>query len=251
MTRKKHLLAVFLLLSTCLSFMRAVDEVEIPVESSPEFSGEQTPLPSVQESPQSDSQPMSGLTLQTGEFTPFIPTPRLVISEVFFDGSDERFEIANIGSGGFSGELIIQGAKSSDVHIFITLGSGEVGVRGDTMSQISDKKVIRGSGLGLSISDTLALNMSLLISGQIADTFSLPAGTVSSLPNLYGFEKVRSGGELHILSTSTGRVANISGTRVANPGVIRTLQPSVVESTGIVSDPPIPAPPPATGETTT
>lgn len=35
------------------------------------------------------------------------PLPRLLLSEVYYDGTDERIEITNIGEGDFQGNILL------------------------------------------------------------------------------------------------------------------------------------------------
>ena len=50
----------------------------------------------------------TGVLLETGNFIPPTP-PLLLISEIFFDGSDERLELTNLGSVDFSGAIQLTG----------------------------------------------------------------------------------------------------------------------------------------------
>jgi len=43
--------------------------------------------------------------------------PKLIISEVYYDGTDERVEITNIGDDNFQGNLILSGVKSTLVPL--------------------------------------------------------------------------------------------------------------------------------------
>ncbi len=150
----------------------------------------------------------------------------LIISEVFFDGSDERIEIANIGSAPFSGLLTIKGVKSNDLLLNgLSIPTGSAYVRWDTLAQIVDKTIVKWAGLGFSISDTSALNISLFASDQLLDSFVVDAPLLSALPNNYWFEKVRSWDQLTILPTAPERVHNINWSRIANPWKIRTIFP--------------------------
>jgi hypothetical protein len=62
----------------------------------------------------------------------------LIVSEVYFDGTDEWIEITNIGDGNFQGNLTLVGAKSTPILLSgILLFSGESKIFGDSLVQIS------------------------------------------------------------------------------------------------------------------
>ncbi|HBB03837.1 TPA: hypothetical protein DCZ39_02965, partial [Patescibacteria group bacterium] len=59
--------------------------------------------------------------------------PHLILSEVYYDGTDEWIEITNIGNGNFQGNFILSGAKSTPVFLInISILSGESKIFGDT-----------------------------------------------------------------------------------------------------------------------
>lgn len=65
--------------------------------------------------------------------------PELLITEVFFDGNDERIELTNIGSNDFVGDLSLSWAKSTEVHLAnITIAQSASIIVGDSMTQIAD-----------------------------------------------------------------------------------------------------------------
>jgi hypothetical protein len=66
------------------------------------------------------------------------PIFRLILSEVYFDGTDEWIEITNIGDGNFSGNLTLVGVKSTPLSLInISLLVGESKIFGDNVSQVS------------------------------------------------------------------------------------------------------------------
>ena len=142
--------------------------------------------------------------------------PHLILSEVYYDGTDEWIEITNIGSWNFQGNFIISWAKSTLVSLTnISIPSGESKVFGDTMAQILNLSCIGKTGLALNITDTSSINIQLIVSGQIVDNFFVD----QSLVNFYNdkktsFEKF---GE-NITGVDIDRVVNAQSGYIINPG---------------------------------
>jgi len=142
--------------------------------------------------------------------------PRLILSEVYYDGTDEWIEITNIGSGDFQGNFIISWAKSTPVSLTnIFIPAGESKVFGDTMVQILNLSCIGKTGLALNMTDTSSITIQLIVSGQIVDNFFVE----QSLVNFYNdkktsFEKF---GE-NITGVDIDRVVNAQSGYFINPG---------------------------------
>jgi len=84
---------------------------------------------------------------QSGEILVPPTTPALIISEVFFDGSDERIELTNLGSVPFSGLLTFTGI-GMNTSLVVSMASGEVLVIGRSsrsFAYILDTSVIKYS----------------------------------------------------------------------------------------------------------
>lgn len=144
---------------------------------------------------------ISDSLLPTGEVISD-PLPRLVLSEVYYDGTDEWIEITNIGQGTFQGTITLLGVKSTPLIVNnVLILSGESKIFGDTLSQISGTQWIGKTGLALNMTDTAAINIQVSISGQVEDTFLVDEYRV----NKYNDKK-----------TSFEKIGNIS-TRVQNP----------------------------------
>ena len=145
------------------------------------------------------------------------PISHLILSEIYYDGTDEWIEITNIGDGNFSGNFTLVGVKSTPLLLTnISLLSGESKIFGDNLSQVSGNRFIGKTGLAFNILDTAAINIQIFISGQIEDSFMVDQYRV----NVYNdrktsFEKVAG------ISTrvQTGRVVNAQGGNTINPGV--------------------------------
>jgi len=116
----------------------------------------------------------------------------LILSEVYYDGTDERIEITNIGDGNFQGNFTLVGVKSTSLSLAnISLISGESKIFGDNLSQVSGNRFIGKTGLSLNLIDTVAINIQLLISGQMEDNFLVDQYRVNQYNNKKtSFEKI-------------------------------------------------------------
>ncbi len=143
--------------------------------------------------------------------------PHLILSEVYYDGTDEWIEITNIGNGNFQGNFILSGVKSTLISLTdISILSGESKIFGDILSQISWNSFIGKTGLSFSITDTAPIRIHLIVSGQSEDSFIVDERWVKKYNDKKtSFEKV--GG----ISTrvQSGRVVNAQSGYVINPGV--------------------------------
>lgn len=96
----------------------------------------------------------------------------MILSEVYYDGTDERFEITNIGDKDFQGNFTVIGVKSSPLSLTnISILSGQSKIFGDTLSQISGSQYIGKTGLSLNMIDTAPINIQLIVSGQQEELF--------------------------------------------------------------------------------
>lgn len=172
---------------------------------------------------------MSNTGEQTGEIPVILPPvesilPNLFITEVFFDGTDERVELTNKSNTDFIWNLILEGAKSTPINLSdVSISANTSRIFGDNILQIVDTMYIQKTGLAMSMTDTAPLNLSLWFSGSLLDTFQVDSMTVSSLPNKYGFEKIIIDWIYYITGTSPQRVSNISGDWIANPWIVYTM----------------------------
>ena len=146
----------------------------------------------------------------------------LIITEVYYDGTDERIEVSNLGDTTFSGWLSIAGAKASIISIpTISIPVGGSRIFGDTMSMIVDQSVVGASWLGMSMSDTSALNLTLSSSGTILDTFAVDTALVLQYDNTKNsFARAWYNGVLNIFPTCSWSVYNVNSAVIANPWVI-------------------------------
>lgn len=108
--------------------------------------------------------------------------PDLLITEIFFDWTDEFIEIYNAGNA-FSGSITISGAKSSTIEIQnIVLNSDEILIIWDAGSFILENhNYILNKWL--SISDTQPINIEIIVSWTIIDNFYIDQSLVSDTNN--------------------------------------------------------------------
>lgn len=143
---------------------------------------------------------------------------RLIISEVYFDGTDERIEITNIGDGNFQGNVSLAGVKSTLLTLTdISLLAGESKIFGDTLSQVSGNRFVGKTGLSLNLIDTAPIVIQLTVSGQVKDEFLVDQYWVE----VYN-DKKTSFEKIGTLSTrvTTGRTRNALSGYIMNPWVI-------------------------------
>ena len=148
--------------------------------------------------------------------------PKLSITEVFYDWTDEWIEITNFGTSWFVGNLKIYWATASPFDINnISIPSDRSVVIADTNNQFQDSSnVIIHT---LSISDTSPISISLFYSWQKLDLFYIPQDFVNSINNFKtSFERVLNSWNLITTITNTGRIYNlksnyISFWYIANP----------------------------------
>ena len=148
------------------------------------------------------------------------PISHLILSEVYYDGTDEWIEITNIGEGNFQGNLTLVWAKSTSVILTnITLLSGESKLFGDGIGQVSGTQYIGKTGLALNLTDTAPMNIQLIVSGQIVDSFLVDEYRVNAYNDKKtSFEKVG----LIPTRVQSDRVAYAQSGYTINPGVYFT-----------------------------
>lgn len=145
------------------------------------------------------------------------PIPRLILSEVYYDGTDERIEITNIGSGNFQGNFILSGVKSTSISLTnISIPVGESKIFGDNLLMILGTSFIGKTGLAFNILDTAAINIQILISGQMEDDFVVDQYLVGEYNDKKtSLERFGNG----ITWVQVDRVANTLSGYLINPGM--------------------------------
>ena len=156
---------------------------------------------------------------ETGNTVPPAP-PLLLISEIFFDGSDERLELTNLGPDDFSGAIQLTGI-GINVSLSVAINSWWSVViwrTGRTFSYILDQSVI-GYFASMGFTDTKMISVNLFRSGQLLDSFYADTGMVTHYNDkLTSLEKVWLSGTYIVTWTTLDRQLNVSSTYLANPG---------------------------------
>jgi len=144
--------------------------------------------------------------------------PNIKITEVFFDGYDERIEFSNIWEQIFSGNLNIMWAGWLLEVTWIVLLPKESKIIAQNDSTIIDKSVIHQSGVSITIQDFEDIAISLFRSGQLLDTFQVHHYYSAQINDLKtSFEKVEQNWIFKETITTTWRIFNIISGYQANP----------------------------------
>lgn len=162
--------------------------------------------------------------LLTGQTIPD-PLPDLILSEVYYDGTDEWIEITNIGEGNFEGNIVLSWVKSTTVSLTnISLLAGASKVFGDTLAQISWTSFVGKTGLGFSMTDTAAIAIHLLVSGQREDSLLVDQYWVNKYNDKKtSFEKL------------AGIPTRVHSDRVAQAQSGYTINPGIYFATGVIT----------------
>ncbi|MEI6774977.1 MAG: hypothetical protein WCL18_09790 [bacterium] len=109
------------------------------------------------------------------------------------------------------------GAKSTPLSLTnISILSGESKIFGDSLVQISGSTFIDKTGLALSMTDTTAILLQLIISGQLEDSFVVDQYRVNKYNDKKtSFEKIGTTPTW----VQTGRVFNANSGYIINPGI--------------------------------
>ncbi len=161
--------------------------------------------------------PSSSEETSTPSTTP-IPQPsithkNLIISEVFFKGSNEFIEIANISDLDYQGEITLkqEGRKPQKTTIDIPAYQTKLFARESSQWDYP---------LGFALTDTAAINLSLSDDNGLLDRFEVDEIQVKKLNKSKistSFEKIYQNGNRIILPTTEGRAKNSPEGIIANP----------------------------------
>ncbi len=111
--------------------------------------------------------------------------PQLQITEVYFDGHDERIEITNNGTEDFSGNLTIIWAKAVPVTIAsANIPAEESVLIGDSFSMLINQNKVIQNNIWLNIYDTQTMNIQLEYSWTQLDTFQVDEATIKQANSL-------------------------------------------------------------------
>lgn len=142
--------------------------------------------------------------------------PELIISEIFFDWTNEWIEIYNLSSTEFSWDIIISGASASIKNIpNLIIGWLEAKIFTDTsVDSILDTASVFQTNMWFSISDTSDMDIDLIYSWIVLDSVNIDSATVSSLANKISFHRfidthnIVASDIAHTDNTTTGYIAS-------------------------------------------
>jgi len=143
--------------------------------------------------------------------------PELIISEIFFDWSNERIEIYNLSSRQFSWDIVISGASSSIKNISnFVIAWQETKIFADTnIDSILNTSNIFQTSMWFSISDSSDMDIDLIYSWVVLDSVNLSAATVSSLANKISFHRFID--TRNIVASDLAHTANTTSWYIASP----------------------------------
>ncbi|PZM87032.1 MAG: hypothetical protein DLD55_03545 [candidate division SR1 bacterium] len=144
-------------------------------------------------------------------------SPKLLITEVYFDGNNEWIEILNAGNEDFNGQLHLQSPeKSWDLNT--SIGVGQLMIFAKNPSILSG---ISSQYLNINLTDTKAINLKLLFYEEEIDHFLVPESEVKKLDDKKtSFEKIKENGSFTIIPTTAARTKNMQTGYFGNPGQV-------------------------------
>jgi hypothetical protein len=107
----------------------------------------------------------------------------LLISEVYYDGTDEWIELSNIGNSDFSGKIQVSGSISLSTPLSLPVKQSILLIKPSADYNRIDLKVPRITTSTFGLTDTKAINLTLFMSGQLLDSFIAETGLVVKLDN--------------------------------------------------------------------
>jgi len=150
--------------------------------------------------------------------------PHLLISEVFYDWTDEWLELTNLGATSFSGKIQLSWSINISTFVSIDPQQSILLLKPSGNYARIDLAVLRITTNTFSLTDTKAINLTLLTSGQFLDEFLVETGRVTKLDNKKtSFQKFQLSGARII--TWTTIPINVSDGYIANPWIILQESP--------------------------
>ncbi len=143
-------------------------------------------------------------------------TPKLLITEVYYDGTDERIEITNQGSS-FSGQIILLFPKEVVTYIDIKEGESVIIAKPSITYSWISPLVTKIFSPTFSITDTKAIDIFLYRNNQELDHFFVETGIVLAFDNKkISFNKKYN--QIWTIIPSTVSF-NVEFPYIANPGI--------------------------------
>ncbi len=162
----------------------------------------------------------------------------LIITEIWFDGTDERVEITNIAPTDIVDTLILSWAKSKPITLtWISIPTNSSIILADSASSIT-WDVYKILWLWLSIPDTTGFTISITNpDNTINDIVSFPAETINAIPNDYSISKIAvfdiDSGILSLTmqryQTDVNHIVNTALPLTANPWIFYCQYPNLVQ----------------------
>lgn len=144
--------------------------------------------------------------------------PNLFISEIFFGSKNEWIEIYNAGWD-FAGEISISWASANAKSFSISIPNEWIIILKDSsVTTIIDESMVVYDNAAFNMTDTVAINVKLLFSGNVLDTFVVPQDIVSHTNSKVSFQRFLD--TRNITGTTTDFVYNMSEWYFANPWII-------------------------------
>lgn len=145
-------------------------------------------------------------------------TPELMITEIYFQGNDERIELTNISEEQFEWVVEIDyGTKNPKKLTISAIWWGSV--------ILGKNKVIDASSLSLfeetfQLVDSKAIAIKILVNSEVLDSFFVDTGTVTEQKDKKtSFEKIEENWIYSIVPTNAERTKNMQSGYFWNPGV--------------------------------
>ncbi len=155
--------------------------------------------------------------------------PMLMISEVYYDGTDEWIEITNLWWFQFSGMIQLSWSVNISSHCSLESQQSVLLIKPSgtyTRIDIAVPKILTNT---FSLTDTKAISLDLLTSGQVVDEFIVETGWVVKLDNKKtSFQKQQISGARIITGVTVS--IHVTDPYIANPWII--IQESSQNTTG-------------------
>lgn len=162
--------------------------------------------------------------------------PNLIISEVFFWGSNEWIEIYNLWDD-FSGKITISWASASPKIFTIVLWQWEIGLIKDSWVWfIVDESMVKNSNAWFSMTDSNWINVELLYSWFTIDAFIVDKNIVNKTNSKTSFQRFFD--SKNIVQTTYEFVSNCSDWYLANPWYVflQEIEPEIPEEPELTWD---------------
>ncbi|AHB41808.1 hypothetical protein P148_SR1C00001G1029 [candidate division SR1 bacterium RAAC1_SR1_1] len=154
----------------------------------------------------------------TGQNTQINQAPQLIISEIYYDGTEEWIEITNLGSY-FSGEVEMRTPQSNFFTLSLQPNQSIILTKSSQLySRISPLVIQKALPLSFSFTDTKAIFTTLSRSGQTIDTFQAETGLVTKYNDKKTSLIKQYNNQIWFITGSTSAI-NVLSPYIASPGI--------------------------------